>query len=117
MFNKEKFSFIIRNIKNIYDSQEEFSKNSNIGRTSLSQYMNCRLNKPPKPDILKKLANASKGITTYDELMEKGCDAVILACTEISVFKEYYQVPLNCVDAMDVLVREAIIRSGAKYLG
>lgn len=70
MFNKEKFSLIIRNIKNIYDSQEEFSKNSNIGRTSLSQYMNCRLNKPPKPDILKKLATASKGITTYDELME-----------------------------------------------
>lgn len=70
MFNKEKFSIIIRNIKNIYDSQEEFSKNSNIGRTSLSQYMNCRLDKPPKPDILKKLSNASKGITTYYELMQ-----------------------------------------------
>lgn len=54
---------------------------------------------------------------TYDELMEKGCDAIILACTEISVFKEYYQVPLNCVDAMDVLVKESIIRSGAEYLG
>lgn len=70
MFNKEKFSYIIRNIKNIYDSQEEFSKNSNIGRTSLSQYMNCRLDKPPKPDILRKLSNASKGITTYNELMQ-----------------------------------------------
>ncbi len=70
MFNKEKFSYIIRNIKNIYASQEEFSKNSNIGRTSLSQYMNCRLDKPPKPDILKKLSNASKGLTTYNELMQ-----------------------------------------------
>lgn len=54
---------------------------------------------------------------TYEEFMEQGCDAVILACTEISVFKEYYQVPLNCVDAMDVLVRESILRSGAEYLG
>jgi len=53
---------------------------------------------------------------TYDELMEKGCDVIILACTELSVFKEYYPVPLNCVDAMDVLVKEAIIRSGAEYL-
>lgn len=70
MFNKEKFSLIIREIKNIYDSQEEFSKSSNIGRTSLSQYMNCRLDKPPKPSILKKIATASKGITTYDELMK-----------------------------------------------
>ncbi|MDD6441792.1 MAG: amino acid racemase [bacterium] len=64
-----------------------------------------------------KTGDRKKFMRTYDELMEKGCDAVILACTEISVFKEYYQVPLNCVDAMDVLVREAIIRSGAKYLG
>lgn len=63
-----------------------------------------------------KTGDRNKFIRTYDELMEKGCDAIILACTEISVFKEFYQVPLNCVDAMDVLVREAIIRSGAEYL-
>lgn len=64
-----------------------------------------------------KTGDRKKFTRTYDELMEKGCDAIVLACTEISVFKEYYQVPLNCVDAMDVLVREAIIRSGAEYLG
>ena len=64
-----------------------------------------------------KPGDRSKFNRTYDELMAKGCDAIILACTEISVFKEYYQVPLNCVDAMDILVREAIIRSGAEYLG
>lgn len=64
-----------------------------------------------------KTGDRKKFKRTYDELMEKGCDAIVLACTEISVFKEYYQVPLNCVDAMDVLVREAIIRSGAEYLG
>lgn len=63
-----------------------------------------------------KAGDRGKFMRTYDELMEKGCDAVVLACTEISVFKEYYQVPLNCVDAMDILVREAIIRSGAEYL-
>lgn len=51
----------------------------------------------------------------YEDLKEQGCDAVILACTEISVFKEYYPVPADCIDAMDVLVRESIIRSGAAY--
>lgn len=64
-----------------------------------------------------KTGDREKFIRTYDELMERGCDAIILACTEISVFKEYYQVPLNCVDAMDVLVKESILRSGAEYLG
>lgn len=57
----------------------------------------------------------AKFTRAYDDLMEQGCDAVILACTEISVFKEYYQVPVNCTDAMDVLVKESILRSGAEY--
>lgn len=64
-----------------------------------------------------KKGDRSKFIRAYDDLMEQGCDAVILACTEISVFKEYYQVPVNCIDAMDVLVKESILRSGAEYLG
>ncbi|GAA6492798.1 MAG TPA: amino acid racemase [Candidatus Bariatricus faecipullorum] len=62
-----------------------------------------------------KTGDRSKFERAYRNLMGQGCDAVILACTEISVFKEYYPVPVNCVDAMDVLVREAILRSGAAY--
>lgn len=50
------------------------------------------------------------------DLMEQGCDVVLLACTEISVFKKGYWVPECCLDAMDVLVRESIIRSGAEYI-
>ena len=46
------------------------SKKSGIGRTYLSQYMNIKLNKPPKPEILKKLAAASNDIISYQELME-----------------------------------------------
>ena len=51
----------------------------------------------------------------YAELEEQGCDVVLLACTELSVFKEYYHLPENCLDAMDVLVRESVKRSGARY--
>ena len=49
------------------------------------------------------------------ELMRKGCDAVILACTELSVFKGRHDIPSICLDAMDVLVKESILRSGADY--
>lgn len=69
MFDKTKFANIIKKIKDTYSTQEEFSKKSEIGRTYLSQYMNMKIDNPPKPEILKKLADASNGITSYTELM------------------------------------------------
>lgn len=70
MFFKDKFASIMTQIKETYSSQEEFAKYSGVGRTYISQYMNANLDTPPKPKILEKIANASKGITTYDELMQ-----------------------------------------------
>ena len=49
------------------------------------------------------------------EFMRKGCVADILACTVFSVYKSNHDVPSVCLDAMDVLVRESILRSGAEY--
>lgn len=70
MFDKNKFAQILKNINETYNSQRDFSKKSEINRTYLSQYMNMKLDEPPKPKILKKLADSSNGITTYSELME-----------------------------------------------
>lgn len=50
-----------------------------------------------------------------DELVKEGCEVIILACTELSVYKRFHNVPDCCLDAMDVLIRESIIRSGATY--
>lgn len=50
-----------------------------------------------------------------EEFNRQGCDVVILACTELSVFKEKNTVPENCLDAMDVLVEESVKRSGVQY--
>lgn len=50
------------------------------------------------------------------DLKGQGAEAVILACTELSVYKKYHGVPAYCLDAMDILVKEAIVRSGAQYL-
>lgn len=69
MFDKNKFAKVIKDIKETYNSQEEFAKKSTIGRTYLSQYMNIKLDKPPKPEILERLANASNGVVSYEDLM------------------------------------------------
>ena len=70
MFDKIRFAHILKNISDTYDNQRDFSQKSEINRTYISQYMNMKLDEPPKPKILEKLANASKGITTYNELMQ-----------------------------------------------
>ena len=49
------------------------------------------------------------------EFARSGCDRVILACTELSVLQKYREMPEITLDAMDVLVRESIIRSGVPY--
>ena len=40
------------------------------------------------------------------------CDCAILACTELSVFRNYHALPAYYVDAMEVLAEQAIIRCG-----
>ena len=69
MFDKNKFAQILKNISETYDNQRDFAKKSEINRTYLSQYMNMKLDEPPKPKILEKLANSSRGIVSYDTLM------------------------------------------------
>ncbi len=69
MFDKSKFALIIKKIKDTYSSQEEFSKKSGIGRTYISQYMNMKLDNPPKPKMLERLSDSSNGIISYSELM------------------------------------------------
>ncbi len=54
--------------------------------------------------------------SAYRELKEAGCDCVLLACTELSVYTRYYPAADDCIDAMEVLIRESVIRSGADYI-
>ncbi len=62
-----------------------------------------------------KIGDRRKFDRVISEFLRRGCDAVILACTELSVFKGKHEIPSFCLDAMDVLVRESILRSGAEY--
>lgn len=69
MFNKEKFSIILNSIYKTFDNQRSFADATGVNRGYLSQYINKKLDNPPTPKILEKIANASKGLATYDELM------------------------------------------------
>ena len=45
-------------------------------------------------------------------LREAGCDAAILACTELSVYRTYHGLPDYYLDAMDVLAERCITACG-----
>lgn len=70
MFEQEKFSEILIKIKDRYGSVSDFSNMARVGRSYLSKYINKKLPSPPTPKILEKIAEASYGITDYDELMQ-----------------------------------------------
>ncbi len=69
MFNKENFSSILREINSTYSSMTEFAQKASFDRTYISKYINMKLSNPPTPKILDKIANASNGVATYEELM------------------------------------------------
>lgn len=69
MFDKIKFAKILSNINDTYDTMTEFSEKSGVNRTYLSQYINQKLDSPPSPKVLLKIANNSNEITSYEELM------------------------------------------------
>lgn len=70
MFNKYLFSDILTKINSTYNSMSEFGEKAHLDRTYLSKYINKKLDNPPSPEILKKISEASNGITSYYELME-----------------------------------------------
>lgn len=70
MFDVELFSTILQEISNSYSSTTEFSEKSGVNRTYLSKYINKKLNQPPTPKILEKIAISSHGIASYADLME-----------------------------------------------
>lgn len=90
IFDKKKFADIIVKIRNLYNSQEEFAEKAGIGRTYISQYMNQRLDAPPKPSVLKKLSEASKGLVSYEDLAE--------ICGYIQIENEFRELEKGNVD-------------------
>lgn len=86
MFDKLKFTKILNDISDTYGTITEFAKKSGVNRTYLSQYINQKLDSPPSPKILEKIATNSQDIITYEELMN--------ICGYININKDYGSVPV-----------------------
>lgn len=70
MIDKEKFSSILKDIVSKYSSISEFAVISELGRSYISKYLNKELEAAPSSKVLRKIANNSRGVTTYVELLE-----------------------------------------------
>lgn len=70
MFEQKKFSEILNKIVELYGSTVALASSAHVGRSYLSKYINMKIPSPPTPKILEKIAEASRGITNYDELMQ-----------------------------------------------
>ena len=90
MYNQDKFIEILKKCQeNI--SLNEFARISEVDAGYLSRIINKKKKNPPSPGILKKLADASKGITSYEELMQEYHDEHILLS---SFHHTYFLIPL-----------------------
>ena len=69
MYNQEKFIEILKQCQGNL-SLNEYARISNVDVGYLWRIINKKKNNPPSPKILEKISNTSKGITTYDDLME-----------------------------------------------
>lgn len=70
MFNQDQFANLLRKINETYSTMTDFAKSASFDRTYISKYINKKLDNPPTPKILEKIANSSNGLVTYEELME-----------------------------------------------
>lgn len=78
-FNKETFSKILKSAIGTNRTITEFSNECNVARPYISKFLNCKLDTPPSPETISKMASASRnniseadllvaaGYTTYDE--------------------------------------------------
>lgn len=69
MFDKKAFSDILNKIVTLYDSITDLASVSTVGRSYISKYIHMKIDAPPSPKVLEKIATAAKGVTTYEELM------------------------------------------------
>lgn len=121
MFQKEKLSKILEKIRTKYESIQDFANHADIDRGYLSRQINMKLDNPPTPKILKRIADNSKGVTTYEELMAV-CGYIPAQNELISLFKTQLNTALKraedtmrSMDSLDKNLYIAIIQMLKKY--
>jgi transcriptional regulator with XRE-family HTH domain len=68
MFDKLRFKKILEEALGDRKTTE-YAEESGVNRTYLSKYLNLRLDSPPGPEIIKRLAEKAHNNVTYEDLM------------------------------------------------
>lgn len=69
MFDKIKFKELLEKARGNRTIQK-YAEESGVSRAYISKYINLRLDNPPNPDVIKRLADAAYNGITYEDLME-----------------------------------------------
>lgn len=69
-YNKDKFLNILNKLKESFGSQNKMAEALGISSSYITKIYDENTKNPPAPEYLKKIADNSKGVTTYEELME-----------------------------------------------
>lgn len=73
MFNKVKFSEVLKSSIGTNRTITEFSTSCNLARPYISKFLNCKLNTPPSPEAISKIASVARNnITECDLLVAAG---------------------------------------------
>lgn len=68
MYNQKELISMLKKLQG-NKSLNNFAKDIDVDSSTLSRIINYNRTTPPSPEILKKMANSSKGVTSYIELM------------------------------------------------
>lgn len=69
-YDKNKFLNILDRLKKFFGSQNKMAEELGLSSSYITKIYDENTKNPPAPEYLQKIATNSKGITTYDELME-----------------------------------------------
>jgi HTH-type transcriptional regulator, competence development regulator len=97
MFVKESFSKVLQ-LALGDRTKEDYAKESGVSRAYISKCINKRIDNPPSPEILKRLADKAHNGVTYNDLMQTAGYIVDNSKKE----KELYTAPLSDKDEIDI---------------
>ena len=61
--------------------------------------------------------NVNDFVRLCDDLKSRGCERVILGCTELSLIKKEYEIPDFFIDSLEVLTLRAILKCNKQPIG
>ena len=92
------------------DAGIEYLTPNAVGQATVSRIIYDEIKRGREPDL-------KSFLTVADSLFSRGCERVILGCTELSLLKRNHLSDARFIDSMEVLALSAIRRCGKEPVG